>query len=366
MGRGGGGGFGGGGGGFGGGGGGFGGGGGGGNFGFGGGRGGGFGGFGGGSSGGSSGGGFGGFGGGSNRGFGLSGGHRGNYGMGLGNSGGGFFSGPVRPGRSSGCGCSSAIVVIIVIIVIFAIMVPGLPGFILSMPGGSSGGSQDITASTVVREPLPKGSVNETGYYTDELGLLLDESELLTGLKNFYYKTGVQPYVYLTGSISGSSDTPSMDDIRVFTESKYDELFTDGAHLLLVLFENDYSYRYWYAVGPQAKSVIDQEAGYILGNYVDRHYYDNSLTYEQYFSTVFDLTATRIMSVTTSPWIPVLIVLGVLVILILLFVWWRHAKKKKEEEAKRTEEMLKTPLEKFGDSDDEAERLAKNYDGDSK
>lgn len=292
-------------------------------------------------------------------GFGSFGGFRGgtNRGMGLGNS---SFGGPIFIGGGGrrGCGCSSAIFGIIVVIVILIFIASSFGADIFA---GDSGGSQEIAKSTVAREALPKGSVNETGYYTDELGLLLDESELLPGLKNFYAKTGVQPYVYLTGNINGSRETPSMEDLRVFTESKYMELFTDQAHMLLVLFENETTYRYWYTVGSQAKAVIDQEAGYILGNYLDRYYNDLSLSYEQYFSKSFDLTATRIMTVTTSPWIPVLIVIGVLVILILLFVWWRHAKKQKNLEAKQTEDMLKTPLEKFG-ADDEAENLAKKYD----
>ena len=294
-------------------------------------------------------------------GFGSFGGFRGgtNRGMGLGNS---SFGGPIFIGGGGrrGCGCSSAIFGIIVVIVILIFIASSFGADIFA---GDSGGSQEITKSTVVREALPKGSVNETGYYTDELGLLLDESELLPGLKNFYAKTGVQPYVYLTGNVNGSRETPSMEDLQAFTESKYMELFTDQAHVLLVLFENETTYRYWYTVGSQAKAVIDQEAGYILGNYLDRYYNDLSLSYEQYFSKSFDLTATRIMTVTTSPWIPVLIVIGVLVILILLFVWWRHAKKQKNLEAKQTEDMLKTPLEKFG-ADDEAENLAKKYDGD--
>jgi hypothetical protein len=39
-------------------------------------------------------------------------------------------------------------------------------------------------------------------------------------------------------------------------------------------------------------------------------------------------------------------------------------KKKKKEEAKRTEEMLSIPLEKFSGPGDEAEMLTRNYDDD--
>jgi uncharacterized membrane protein len=289
-------------------------------------------------------------------------------GMGLGSSGGFSFGRPghthysggrIYPGSSArgcGCGTTSIFFIIIAIIIVFVIASDASDIF-----GGSGGGN--VAKSTVVREPLPKGSVKETGYYTDELNLLLNESQLLPGLKNFYNKTGVQPYVYLTGTINGSAETPTQAELKAFAESKYTELFNDQAHLLLVLYENDYTYRYWGAIGTQAKSVIDEEAGTVLGNYLDRYYDDMSLSYEQYFSKVFDLTATRIMTVTTSPWIPVLIVLGILLIIVILFLWWRHHKKQKNLEAKQTEDMLKTPLDKFG-QEDEAEKLARNYDGD--
>ena len=62
----------------------------------------------------------------------------------------------------------------------------------------------NITKSTIAREPLPKGSVNETDYYTDELGWIHNPSQLVIGLKNFYNKTGVQPHVYITDTVNGS------------------------------------------------------------------------------------------------------------------------------------------------------------------
>jgi len=113
-------------------------------------------------------------------------------------------------------------------------------------------------------------------------------------------------------------------------------------------------------VGAQAKTVIDDEAGNILLDYVDRYYYDNSLTDDEFFSKVFSDTADRIMTVTKSPWVSVLMVLGAAAIIIVLFAWWAYSKKQKNLEAQKTEEILKTPLEKFGDT--EAEELAKKYE----
>ena len=263
-------------------------------------------------------------------------------------SGGGF---PGR-GRSSGCGCSTLIIVLFVIAVMAVVLYSAGPNII------SSPGSADITRSTVNRVPLPAGSVNETDYYTDNLDWIGNRTKLLAGLKNFYQKTGVQPHLYITDTVNGSHN-PSMSALDEFANGLYDELFTDEAHLLLVFFEYNERYMDRYVAGTQAKTVIDTEAADILLDYLDRYYYEDSLTDEEYFSKAFSDAAQRIMMVTSSPWIPILIVFGFVVLVTILFAWWRHAKDQKNLEAQRTEEVLKTPLEKFGDT--EAEDLAKKY-----
>ncbi|SMC49135.1 hypothetical protein [Papillibacter cinnamivorans] len=291
-------------------------------------------------------------------------------GPGPGGFGGGFrgpiFFGPVFGwprrryyGGPGGCGCGTAIAAVIIIAVVFALII----GF-SSGTGFSSSGSSGITASTIAREPLPAGSVNETGYYTDELGWIDNKTTLLNGMKHFYQETGVQPYLYITDTVNGSH-SPTSAELQSFAEGLYDQLFTDEAHILLVFFEYNSNSQYmdWYICGTQAKTVIDQEAADILLDYVDRYYY-GSLSDSEMFSKVFSDTADRIMTVTTSPWIPVLIVLGVAAVVIVLFVWWRHRVKQKNLEAKQTEDMLNTPLEKFGDT--EAEEAAKKYEDDER
>jgi hypothetical protein len=106
----------------------------------------------------------------------------------------------MRPG---GCGCGFLIAVIIIILVIVLIISIGSLGG-GGYTGGSGGfGSSDITKSTVVREALPPGSVNETGYYTDGLNVIKDRNALLEGMEYFYQETGVQPYLYLTAPAGG-------------------------------------------------------------------------------------------------------------------------------------------------------------------
>lgn len=270
--------------------------------------------------------------------------------MGGGSSGGG--NGYRPSGGSSKSGCGTAVIILVIFVIVIAII------FALS-----SGGT-DVTRSTVAREPLPKGSVNETEYYTDELGWIGNRTVLTAGLKHFYDKTGVQPYVYITDTVNGSN-YPTSGDLQNFANNLYDELFTDEAHILLVFFEySPGDYMDYYVTGTQAKGVVDTEAGDILLDYIDKNYYDSSLSEEEFFSDSFSDAADRMMEVTKSPWISILFVLGIIVIVIILFSWWKHAKKQKNLEAQQTEQILNTPIEKYSDS--EVENLADKYDGDQK
>jgi len=258
-------------------------------------------------------------------------------------------------GRSTGCGCFTFVVVLILVGILLAVLFTARSCSFST----NSGGNVEITKSTVAREALPRGSVNETGYYTDQLGWIDNQTQLLPGLKHFYQETGVQPYLFITGTINGSH-SPTANELDEAARALYDKLFTDEAHLLLLFFEYDDSYMDRYVCGTQAKTVIDSEAANILLDYVDRYYYDSSLSEGAFFSKAFSDAADRIMKVTRSPWIPVFVVLGVVGLMIIVFAWWRRAVNQRNLEAKQTEEMLKTPLERFGDT--EAEELAKKYE----
>lgn len=253
-----------------------------------------------------------------------------------------------------GCGCITApTIVLLIVIIIIAFSL-----FSFQSCGRESG---SITQSTIERQPLPKGSVVETGYYTDTLNWITNKTTLTAGMKNFYRETGVQPYLYITDNINGVTD-PSDIEVMDFAFSLYDDLFADEAHLLLIFFEpypSDYST--WYLAGKQAKAVIDDEAADILLDYIDRYYYED-LTDEEFFSKSFNDAGKRIMTVPKSPWIPVLIIIGIGIIILIGFIWWRKAKEQKNRETEATERILNTPLDIFGDS--QADDLAKKYEDD--
>lgn len=268
----------------------------------------------------------------------------------------GYYGGP---GNGGAAGCGSFALTFIVIILIIMFVAPMLFGN--SGGNSNSGGSEtSITRSTVEREPLPAGAVNEVDYYTDQADWVENATVMNDGLRYFYKETGVQPHVYITTDLNGST-TGSMDALQDFGDNLYDELFTDEAHLLLVFYEpNPSNYMTYYVTGTQAKQVIDTEAADILLDYIDRNYYDMNLNTAEFFSKSFRQAADRIMIVTRSPWIPVFFIIGAIILVGILFFWWRKRSEKEALEAKRTEEILSKPLETFGTESD-AENLAKKY-----
>jgi len=216
----------------------------------------------------------------------------------------------------------------------------------------------------VQREPLPGGHVIETGYYTDELGWVNNSTRLTNGMRNFYRRTGVQPHLFITDTIPGADlPMPANAQGEAFAKAKYSELFEDEAHLLLVFYERNETPAIWYHAGSLASTVLDTEAMDILQDYLVRYYYDRSLDTDQYFSKAFDDASKRIMSVTRSPWIPVLIIAGVIAVLLILLAWWKKRMEQRNLEAEQTERILNTPIETLGD--DEAARLAREYEKDS-
>lgn len=273
-------------------------------------------------------------------------GSRRNYGGGGGGGGGG--------GRGSGCGTVLGVIAVIVVLTFVLSLVLGQTGCSYGGSGRVQEAAGEVPASTVKREPLPSGAVNETGYYTDELGWISARTTLEKGMKHFYKKTGVQPYLYITDSVPGVTGTPGASDFGSYANQLYDSLFTDEAHLLVIFYEKQSSdsssvTRVYWLAGEVADAVIDTEAGDILIQYFDQYYTDDSLSDEEYFSTVFEKAADRIMKVTVSPWLYIGIVLVVLAVLIFVLIGWSVIKNKKRAELEATERVLNTPVEPMKD-----------------
>lgn len=230
--------------------------------------------------------------------------------------------------------------------------------------GMFSGGGGNVTKSTVAREPLEKGSVITTDYYTDELGWIRSGTQLQKGMKSFYKETGVQPYLYITDTVNGKTK-PSASDMEKYADELYEELFEDEGHFLLLFHEwdSDSQYSMWYTCGAQAKTVMDKEACDILMDYVDKYYYSD-LSEDEMFSKAFDEAAERIMTVTKSPLPSIIIAVCLLAGLFIAFNWWKKAKEQKNLEAEQTERLLNTDLHTIGSQSSSTSSLEDKYKDD--
>lgn len=182
-----------------------------------------------------------------------------------------------------GCGCSTILLVLGLLIVLSSVV---------SLAFSCAGTKIDGTP-IVERAPLAATAVVETGYYTDEDGdWVHSPSKLENGLREFYRQTGVQPYVY----ILPNGTTTSTQELGTFAEQRYDELFSDEGHFLLVFCDDgDGGFNCGYAVGSQARSVMDDAAIDVLADNLDKNYRNYSLDEEEIFSKAFADTAETIM-----------------------------------------------------------------------
>lgn len=251
-------------------------------------------------------------------------------------------------GKSSSSGCGTVFVIVAAVLLVLLLVV--------ALGGGSCSGA-NVPASTVERTALPAGSVNETGYFTDEDGdWIHDPAKLERGLRHFYEETGVQPYVYIlpNGSVR------SYQELQSIAQKKYDELFTDQAHFVLVFCDDGngrFNAAYW--AGAMTGSVLDDEAINIFKAYLSQSYDDMSLSEEEIFSDAFADTADRIMTVTPSPLPIIAVCVAVIIVTVVVFLIVRNRRLAKQRETERMQEILNTPLESLADA--ELADLEKKY-----
>lgn len=211
----------------------------------------------------------------------------------------------------------------------------------------------NIQQSTIERSKLDSSLCTRVDtWYQDDINWIHDEKTLLKGLKTFYDKTGVQPYLWITDNVKGKAK-PNTSDFETALKSKYSELFKDEGHVIVCFMESSPSvYATYYWAGSAAKGVIDDEAGEILLDVIDSKY-TSDLSDEEMFSKSFSDAATRMMKVgrTTKQ----LIIIAVIVLLCLGFVvsvylWVKTRAKARAEEAEETQRILNTPIDEIGES----------------
>lgn len=212
-------------------------------------------------------------------------------------------------------------------------------------------GSMSVTKSTVVREKIETGASNNEGYLYDDAGWIGNKTKFERGMKYFYDKTGVIPFVCIIDNIDGDYDV-SEKELEQYAIAMYDELIDDEGHFLLALWDHGGEWMYWTAMGAQVGTVMDQEACDILFDYIDKYYYE-AATEEEFFSLAFEKAADRIMQAPTNFWdfakkaaIPVSLV----ILAIVGFSFWKRKVKRDKEKAEETERILKATMSNMVDA----------------
>lgn len=211
----------------------------------------------------------------------------------------------------------------------------------------------NIQQSTVERSKLDSSLCTKVDtWYQDDINWIHDEKTLLKGLKTFYDKTGVQPYLWITDNINGKAK-PNTSDFETALKSKYSELFKDEGHVIVCFMESSPSvYATYYWAGSAAKGVIDDEAGEILLDVIDSKY-TSDLSDEEMFSKSFSDAATRMMKVgrTTKQYVILAVAVVAGLGIIVGFIFLLKAKRKSDaEEAEERERILNTDINEMSDS----------------
>lgn len=286
-----------------------------------------------------------------------------------------YFGGSRYSGGNSFNGLSNKAHSIIFAIVMVIAILSALSEYIdfsrFESGNGSGNNNSGITASTVNREKFDEAEKYyvEGVWYRDELDWIKKSSKLESGMKYFYEKTGIQPFLYISGDYY--ADNKELEDAA---NEIYDEYFDDEAHLLVLFSEHNSKYKCCYVTGVQAKTVIDSEAGEILLDYID-HYYYSDLDEDEFFARSFREAADRMMRVTPKyGWIAFIFIL-VIILTVIFFIWWKKKKKHKLDEMKQAQDILNSDLNEFGSSsyssgssfsgsetDSSVEELKKKYD----
>lgn len=276
-------------------------------------------------------------------------------------SGGGFYGGsfyPRPPRRStvivSHGGNFNAVISLIIFVVV---LIAAFGGF----PSSNSSSTKSVPKSTQNRERLESGVVGyDNNCIIDNIGWFDNVTKTEKSIKQFYDKTGVQPYIVLNAYDSTLLTDTAKEE---YAKKWYDEHIKNESTFLYMYFaepdtDNDVGYMA-YVNGKQVSSVMDSEAIEIFWAYVDKYWYSDMST-DDMFTTIFTKTADRIMTKSTTAadvGNNAVKVIGVIVVFAGIIAVMVIRRKYKAEEAKETEKILNTPL----NEDSEADDLLKKY-----
>ena len=263
---------------------------------------------------------------------------------------------PGRPPRRSygpGCfavGCSPVLACVIILLILLIALFANI----------SQGPDGEVRASTVERGKLAASDCKMIDdWFEDNMSprWVYNDRDLVKGLRTFYEKTGVQPYLILMPNINGDV-YPTQTEIENELKKRYDAIMPDGGHVVIGFVEGVPSeYGIGVYAGAKAEIVMDAEAREILMDYLD-YYYTSDLDTEEYFVTAFEKTAEKIMKIDeikSQSVAKIVITVGVVLIVVVIAVAIVRAKKHKADQAKEDAKILASDLSDPSKSDPDSD-----------
>lgn len=210
--------------------------------------------------------------------------------------------------------------------------------------------------STISRERLTDVPAYNSNCVIDELGWFDSKSYVGKKLKNFYEKTGIQPYVYL----KKYSDDLKNDSDR---EDWADEYFDNGGYgnndLVFIYFAEKSDYDMGLEVlryGNGAGTIMDSEACDIFWSWIDYYWDDEDLSMDDVIVNTFAKTGNTIMKVSKTLvdlLYPIFIVLGVVTVLFVVLVIIRTISAERQRQRESDERILNTRIDPIQGSTDD-------------
>lgn len=256
---------------------------------------------------------------------------------------------------------ASGIILVVLLIVCFTI-------------NNWGGSSSTVEMTGLGREKLNASIAWNSNCIVDEIGYINNKNATATGLKEFYDKTGIQPYAVFKAY---DSSLTSDDQKQRYAESWYDTNISNEATVLYMYFEDtDTSVPGYMALvgGSQTKILWDDLAQDKFWDFIDMYWaMDESvmttdkLIVQSFVNTGKYITEKGTVKVNEqhgivgaiSKVVPFLIVAGVIILIILIVV--RVMKLKRAQEKERNEEtaaILNAPLDT---ADHSADDLVNKY-----
>lgn len=165
----------------------------------------------------------------------------------------------------------------------------------------SSQNNTEVTVSRTEREKVT-GTSTYKDWYEDELNFIGHAADLTDGLKHFYSRTGIQPYVMLLNYDPSfwSGGKWNENAGEKYLAQVYEDTFSDNGHMILAYFAceddtEDMDGTFYLYYGSAAYSVMDAEAETIFWSYFDMNYNDLDLSIPEFIGETFEETADNIM-----------------------------------------------------------------------